>query len=323
MDFRTELKLGRAPFSIDHSSKIFMAGSCFSENICTKMSELKFDVCGNPYGILFNPASMASMLSDLAAGRVYARADIRNENGLWFSWKHHGSFSGADPQEVLSGINDAAMAGAKALAAADYIILTFGTAWIYRLASTGEVVANCHKMPAELFVRERLTAEGIVDMYAPLFEGVFKGKKVIITVSPVRHLKDGFAENSLSKAILRVAAEDLTAVYRNACYFPALEIVADDLRDYRFYADDMVHPSASAVAYIWEKFSGWALKENSREMLPRLEKLSAAMGHKMMRPGGEAGRAFAHKMLSLAEELQALLPESDFSEEKSYFSSML
>lgn len=323
MEFRTEISLGRAPFGIGHSSKIFMAGSCFSENICAKMSSLKFGVCGNPYGVLFNPASIATMLSDLAAGRVYGSGDIRNEGGLWFSWKHHGSFSGTDPEQALSDINEAAARGAEALAVADYVILTFGTAWIYRLASTGEVVANCHKMPADMFVRERLTVEGIIDLYRPLFDGILKGKNVIITVSPVRHLKDGFAENSLSKAILRVAAEELTARYANAYYFPALEIMADDLRDYRFYADDMVHPSATAVAYIWKKFSGWALDERSWEILPKLEKLASAMGHRVLRPDDEAAKTFARKMLSLVGELEARLPDTDFSAEKFRFSSML
>lgn len=323
MDFRTEIRLDRAPFAIDHSSKVLMAGSCFSENICAKMSGLKFDVCGNPYGVLFNPASIASMLSHLAERRGYTAADLQNESGIWFSWRHHGSFSGTDPKDVLSGINAAAVRGAEALAAADYVILTFGTAWIYRLASTGEVVANCHKMPSGMFVRKRLTVEEIVNMYKPLFEGALKGKKVIVTVSPVRHLKDGFAENSLSKAILRVAAEELAAGYSDAHYFPALEIVADDLRDYRFYADDMVHPSVAAVAYVWEKFSGWALDERSRMVIPKLEKLTAAMSHRVLHPGNEVAKAFARRMISLSEELQALLPESDFSGEKSYFSSML
>lgn len=323
MDFRTEIKLGKASFGIDHSARIFMAGSCFSENICRKMADVKFEVCGNPYGVLFNPASIASMLTDLTARRSYDRGELAEKGGLWFSWKHHGSFSGGVPAQVMAGINEAAARGADALAASEYVILTFGTAWVYRLLATGETVANCHKMPAGMFARERLSAGDIADMYDPLFAGILKDKKVVLTVSPVRHLKDGFEENSLSKAVLRLAVGELMSRYGNVCYFPAFEIMNDDLRDYRFYADDMVHPSARAIDYIWEKFSGWAFDPRSQELLPKLEKLSSAMNHRVLNPAAEENKVFAAKMASLAHELESLLPETDFSREKSYFSAML
>lgn len=322
MDFRTEIKPEPVPFRISHSSVGFMAGSCFAENIYLKMSAAKFNVAANPTGILFNPASIAGMITSLADGRKFTHSDLRSDGDVWFGWQHHGSFSDVYAEVALDNMNEAARMGAAALAGADYAVITFGTAWIYRLAETGEVVANCHKQPSGLFVRERLTAGEITGMYGALLEGPLAGKNVIFTVSPVRHLKDGLEENSFSKAILRTAVGELVGKYDNAHYFPSFEIMNDDLRDYRFYAEDMVHPSGTAVDYIWKKFADWVFDGHSRELLPRLEKLSSAMKHRVMNPGSDANLRFRDVMLAHIEELQKELPAADFSDELAYFSAI-
>lgn len=321
--FRTELTIERPRPFIDHSESGFLAGSCFSENISRKLREAKFRVASNPMGVLFNPMSIHSMFAALVEGKVFAADDVQCDgSGLWFSWSHHGSFSGMDRDKVLEDMNEAAAEGANALERASYVIVTFGTAWIYRLAATGAVAANCHKQPAEMFTRHRLSVEEIVAAYSELLDGVLRDKKVIFTVSPVRHLKDGFAENSLSKSILRVAIAELVEKYDNADYFPALEIVCDDLRDYRFYAADMVHPSAVAVDYIWEKFTQYAMPPATTTLLPRIDKLVRAAEHRVMNPESAANAAFREKMRHYAAELQREHPELDLRAEIEYFSKI-
>ncbi len=316
MDFRTELSIARRQPFIDHSRNGFLAGSCFSENISQKLRSAKFPVASNPFGVLFNPMSIHAMFGALESGRIFTASDLHHDNGLWFGWLHHGSFSGADRDLVLHNMNMAAAEGGRA----SYVIVTFGTAWIYTLADTGRVVANCHKQPAAAFSRHRLTIDEIVTAFGELLQGVLKDKKVIFTVSPVRHLKDGFAENSLSKSILRVAIGELVEKYANADYFPAWEIVTDDLRDYRFYAADMVHPSPVAVDYVWEKFAEYSMTDETLALLPRIGKLVKAAEHRVMRPLSEENAAFREKMLAHANELLREVPELDLGDELDRFS---
>ncbi len=322
MIFRTELTIERQRPFIDHSQSGFLTGSCFSENISRKLRGAKFRVASNPFGVLFNPMSIHAMFGALSARKVFTTDDLCSDGGLWFGWSHHGSFSGEERDGVLKNINEAAAEGASALEEASYVIVTFGTAWIYRLTGTGVVVANCHKQPSAMFDRRRLTVDEIVAAFSELLDGVLKDKKVVFTISPVRHLKDGFAENSLGKSILRVAIGELVEKYGNAGYFPSWEIVCDDLRDYRFYAADMVHPSDVAVDYIWEKFAEYAMTSDTAALMPRIEKLTKAMGHRVMNPGSAADRAFREKMRLYAEKLQNELPEIDFSAELDYFSEI-
>lgn len=262
------------------------------------------------------------MLQRLLQGRLYTEGELNDSDGVWFSYDHHGSFSRSTPHEVLYAINRAMDSGTEALAAAGYLILTWGTAWIYRLAESGRVVANCHRQPASCFVRERLSAADIVNRYAALLEGALAGKQVLLTVSPVRHLKDGFAENSLSKAVLRTAAAELTGRFPNVFYFPSFEIMNDDLRDYRFYAEDMVHPSPQAVDYIWEKFVAFSMRNSTLALLPEIEKLAAAVSHRIINPNGIAVERFARNSLELIGRLRMQLPGVDFGSEEEYFRNL-
>lgn len=319
MEFRTEITVVRSPFTVAHDRRGFAVGSCFAEHISSRMEALRFPLTANPTGILFNPASIAAMIRRLDEGRPYTLDELFEAGGLWHSYDHHGSFSHTSADETLAGINAAFRDGAEALRRADYVMLTFGTAWIYRLAADGRIVANCHKVPAAAFVRERLRPEAIVAEYDALLRGPLAGKQVLLTVSPVRHVKDGLVENSLSKAVLRCAAADLAERWPNVWYFPAYELLNDDLRDYRFYAPDMTHPSQQAIDYVWERFVHFAMDDGTAALLPRLERLRTALGHRTLHAGSEGEAVFRRRSLELIDDLQRALPQIDFSAERRHF----
>ena len=265
MQFRTVIDIKSFDRKIDHSSRILSLGSCFADNIARRMQRAKFRVEASPTGILFNPESIARAVERFAASESPAREELRHDGERYFGYDFHSAFADADPERALAAMREAARRGADALRRADTVIITFGTAWIYRLRENGEVVANCHKQPQSLFARELLAADRIADSYAKLLEGPLADKHVIFTVSPVRHLGDGAERNSLSKAVLRVAVGELASRFPDADYFPSFEIMNDELRDYRFYADDMTHPSQTAVDYIWERFGATAFAESARD----------------------------------------------------------
>ena len=247
MKFRTEITPHPLRESIAYSSRIFAMGSCFAENISERLQRAKFRVVSNPTGIMFNPASIAASLERFAKGRPYAAEEFTHADGRWFSFDAHTSLSGKTAEEALAKMNCAVQAGHEALERADWVILTFGTSWIYELNATGRVVANCHKRPQSHFTRRRLSADEIVGMYDRLMTGLLREKNVIFTVSPVRHVGDGLEGNSVSKAVLRVAVDEIVGRHDNAFYFPSYEIVNDDLRDYRFYDRDLVHPNSKGA----------------------------------------------------------------------------
>ena len=290
MQFRTVIDIKSFDRKIDHSSRILSLGSCFADNIARRMQRAKFRVEASPTGILFNPESIARAVERFAASESPAREELRHDGERYFGYDFHSAFADADPERALAAMREAARRGADALRRADTVIITFGTAWIYRLRENGEVVANCHKQPQSLFARELLAADRIADSYAKLLEGPLADKHVIFTVSPVRHLGDGAERNSLSKAVLRVAVGELASRFPDADYFPSFEIMNDELRDYRFYADDMTHPSQTAVDYIWERFGATAFAESARRAAERAERIAEAAEHRPFDPR-EIGRA--------------------------------
>lgn len=255
MKFRTEIDIAPLHTRIGYENRTLALGSCFAEQIGVRLARAKFRVTVNPTGILFNPLSIVEALRSYPT--PVGREELHCDGGRWFHFGFHGDFAAPTADEALQRMNAARQAGAEALDTADRVVLTLGTAWVYERG--GEVVANCHRQPAAQFMRRRLTVEEVTEALAAAIEGPLAGREIILTVSPVRHLGDGLAGNAASKATLRLAAEQLTERYASVSYFPAYEILTDDLRDYRFYADDLVHPSPQAVAYIWEKFSAAAL----------------------------------------------------------------
>jgi hypothetical protein len=217
----------------------------------------------------------------------------------------------------------AVKAGADAFSRAEVVIITFGTAFAYRLNKSGEVVANCHKQPQSIFTRQMLSVDSIIQRYTKLLQGALSDKRVIFTLSPVRHLGDGLEQNSLSKATLRVAIADIVSSNKNAEYFPSYEIMMDELRDYRFYADDMAHPSKVAVDYIWERFSECAFSGDTLELIKRIAQITSATEHHPFNPQGDAYRNFCQQMLQKIATLELSHPTLDFTTEKEHFKRYL
>ena len=315
MKFRTEIDKPQLKGRIDYNSKIVTLGSCFAENITKRLAAAKFCVKHSPVGILFNPASIASTLTAFAERSAVDCGRIVRRSEGWVSLDCHSELTMPTEEEAIKTLQNAIDEGHKLLRSATCVIITFGTAWVYEHIATGRVVANCHKQPSREFCRRRMSVEEIVALFKPLMEGVLRDKHVIFTVSPIRHTADGLTENCVSKAILRLAADTLSSTYDNADYFPAFEIVTDDLRDYRFYAEDMVHPSAQAVEYIWQRFIESALADSAVELLPKVEKIVAAATHKPFNPNSEEYATFCKRYLKEAQRLSMI----DFSAECEVF----
>lgn len=300
MTFTTPIHIPHAQQEIAYRQRLLLVGSCFSDHIAQKLAEHYFQVTANPFGTLYNPLSIARCLEILASEEENTEAEyqIRN-NGLYHSLLHHGRFSHADQKQFTQGIQQSISSGRKALQEADILILTFGTAWVYEYE--GKVVSNCHKLPASTFVRRRLSVEEIVSTYKRILSlPVMQSKRVIFTVSPIRHLKDGLHDNQLSKATLLLAIESLGCEY-----FPSYEIMHDELRDYRFYADDMLHPSAVAVNYILQRFADTYFSPATRQESTVLHQLYTDLHHRPLHTDSEAYRTF---LTATEQKRQSLLP---------------
>lgn len=315
MKFRTEVHIEQFAKPLEYSSEILSIGSCFADEIAARLRRAKFRVTTSPVGILFNPASIADALNHFAECRTVSAEEIFARDESWFSFDAHSALDRPTKEQAIEAFNDAIQRGHEAIMRADTLIITFGTAWVYTLNATGKVVANCHKVDQSQFSRRRLSVEEITAMYRPLIEGALRGKQIILTVSPVRHLGDGAEQNAVSKATLRLAADALCEQFDNVRYFPAYELLNDDLRDYRFYADDLVHPSKAAVEYIWEKFSTAALSAQTREQMARVMRIVAAAEHRPQNPHSTGYADFCRRNI----EAIGQLPMVDFSEETAFF----
>ena len=271
MEFRTTVKTGENRGWLHHSDKVLLLGSCFSDNIGGKLSAALFNATVNPMGTLYNPMSIAHGVHQLIDCTPVAGKDLFMQGGVWNSFDFHSRHSLPDKQATIDRMNQRIEQGHQALKDARLLTVTLGTAIVYRLKSTGEVVANCHKVPQHEFERKMATVSEMVaelDRMLTRLHEFNPELRVILTVSPIRHIADGLDTNSLSKASLRVAIQEAMARHRDYCdYFPAYEIMMDELRDYRWWAEDMVHPSAQAVDYIWERFIDFALPEGERQTL--------------------------------------------------------
>ena len=324
---KTQIK----PFSekIDHQSSIFSIGSCFADNMAKRLNSLKFDVASSPTGILFNPESIALAIERFAAyndgdsSALPQRNELHYDNGLWFHYDFHSAFSNSDSDKALEQMQEAVKLGAEALKRADTVIITFGSAIIYRYNENQQVVANCHKQPQRFFSKEMLDVESIAERYIKLCLNSLADKRIIFTVSPIRHLSDGLEINSLSKAVLRVALDRIAQHADNVTYFPAFEIMNDELRDYRFYAEDMTHPTLLAISYIWERFTQAAFSDETTKLIAQIEQIATDVAHRPFNPSSEAYKTFCIKNLARIEELNTEYPLLDFTEEKRHFSKYL
>jgi hypothetical protein len=324
--FRTTFDIPKGDRPIDYTRKILLLGSCFAENMGDKLVQNKFQTLINPFGILHNPYSIANSIGVLISGNKYKESDLFEFNGVWNSFSHHSRFSGVDREVCLKNINTGIEQGTAFLKQADYLIITFGTAWVYQLKKSGEVVANCHKLPTGEFNRNRISESYIVEKCLSVFKILSdqnRDLKIILTVSPVRHLKDGLVENQLSKATLLMAVHKLVSEFEAVSYFPSYELMMDDLRDYRFYADDMVHPSPLAIEYIWENFKNSWINPNVYGIMKEVTKIRQAMDHKPFFMESESHQSFIKNQLMNIGQLGEKHPEIDLSIEKEYFERQL
>ena len=307
MIFKTEIQIPSFDFKISHQDKIMMMGSCFAENIAEKMQSTGFYIYTNPFGILYNPASISRNIQTIVYSQKYAVSHLFEYQGLYHSFDHHGKFSGSSPANCVDKINKEVEDAKNYLKTASVLVITFGTAFVYTLKSTGAIVANCHKLPEKTFNRKRLSVSEIVEDWKVLIHLLQQYNpelKIVFTVSPIRHWKDGAHENQLSKSTLLLAINELITQYAHCYYFPSYEIMMDELRDYRFYADDMLHPSDLAIEYIWEKFSHAFFEKKTLELINEWMKIKQALEHKPFNRDSEQYKSFlAQTQLKLKEFL--------------------
>lgn len=319
MNLQTKITVAAPDFLIDYNSRLMMLGSCFAENMGSKFSYYKFDVDVNPCGIIYNPLSVANVLRLLVEGKRFEKNDLREVGGKWVSLFHHGAFSSADPDECLHRINDRLTKATGELRTLDLLVITWGTAWVYKYIPENIIVSNCHKIPSREFERSRLSVEDIVREYLVLIERLREinpGLRILFTVSPIRHWKDGAHGNQLSKATLLLAIDRLREEIQHVYYFPAYEIVLDELRDYRFYAEDMLHVSGFTVDYIWERFLYSFISPEVFGLMNQIGRINKGVAHRPFEPQSEEYQRLVKKMLAEIAMISRSYPMIDFSEEK-------
>ena len=327
MTFRTVFSSLPATFQLQHTHRMLMMGSCFTEHIGQYLQDRKFRVLCNPFGIVYNPYSIGFALESLWAQNAHAFiGEIFENQGVWNSWSFHSAFAHPNQKTAEAGMLAAFNAARESLFQTDVLLLTLGTADVFTLRESNQMVANNHKMPAALFSHNRMSVQAIVDQYSQLFTKLRNNRpdlKIILSVSPVRHLRNGLIENQRSKAVLTLACETLEQQLPEISYFPAYEILLDDLRDYRFYAEDMLHPNPQAVAYIWETFEKMYFSEPTRLLNQAIEKILAAKQHRPFHADTPAHKAFAQKQLEQILILEKTNPMLDFQSEKDYFKALV
>jgi hypothetical protein len=305
---------------LNHRQRMLLMGSCFATNMGERLRASGFKVDVNPFGVLYNPLSIAEALRQLMDGKRYAKADLTQAGGLWHSSMHHGSFSSASPDEVLANINNRLeQAGQMLRGGLDRLLLTFGSAYVYTDKASGQVVSNCHKRPEREFTRRRVSVAEVVSTYVPLIDMLLllnPQLRIIFTVSPIRHVRDGLSANQLSKSTLLLAADELCSRYRDVCfYFPSYEVMMDELRDYRFYADDLVHPSPLAEEYIWQRLSETLFTAETRKVAAEVESLNKSLQHRPLHPDSAEYNRFLGQIVLKMKLLTEKYPylELDYS----------
>ncbi len=318
MKFSTPVTFFSVQQSISHDAKLLILGSCFAENMGEKLTYNKFNTIVNPFGIIYNPISIAKSLAHILNESTFKEDDLLFFNDKWLSLQHHGSFSNSNKAECLQTINQSINSSNKQLKKANYLFVTFGSAWVYEHEKHG-LVANCHKIPAKHFTKRLLKVEEIVAAYTSLIKNVKSSNadiNIVFTVSPVRHAKDGLWENNLSKAVLHLSIKELIENFDNCTYFPAYEIVMDELRDYRFFKDDLVHPTNLAVNYVWEKFAMSYFSKETIVLMGNIQKIKQAATHKPFNFNSEKHQQFIKNQLAIIQELTTQFPHLNFGEEK-------
>ncbi len=327
MNFRTQVQIPKSEFTIDHSTKMMLFGSCFSENIGLRLLEHKFNVVKNPFGILFNPLSITSAINRILSKIEFSENDLVAGNDLFHSFMHHGSFSGISKKEILDNINNHYFKALSVIESTDIFMITFGTSYVFKLKADDSIVSNCHKFSADNFQRFRLTIEDIVDEWNSLInilKNLNPKVKFIFTVSPIRHWKDGAHDNQISKSILHIAIEKLKYLYPDKVfYFPSYEIMIDELRDYRFYEEDMMHPNNIALNWIWEQFSNTYFSNKTLNINNEWSKIRKSLKHRPLHSDTDSYRKFVLSILNKIDVFSTKYPAIDCSSEKQFAQNLL
>ena len=319
MDFRTILPIYEQDLKIEHQSGVCLIGSCFAEHIGQKLNEIKFKMLQSPFGILYNPFSIAKSLERIITNQPFEKSDLVEHNGLWVSFEHHSRYADLNASLALKKMNDSLNAAHHFLKDAKVLFISLGSAKIYRLKETEQVVANCHKFPAVSFDYALAGKKDIVTTLANAMEKLkdFNPQiHIIYTVSPVRHLKDGFLENQLSKSTLLLAVKALQRGNKNVNYFPSYELLLDDLRDYRFYESDMVHPNKLAIEYIFNYFNQIYFKGSTRVIIQQVQKINKAVNHRPFNLEGAQYQAHLNQTLKKIQDLKSKYPFIFFEKEE-------
>ena len=331
MQFQLPIEIKSLPAPITYHDKILLIGSCFTEHIGNALSELKFSVLQNPNGILFGPDAVCKSLHSYIGNKKFTEADLFQLNEVWNSWQHHSRFSNINSSEAVRIINESQQAAHDFLKQADWIVITLGSSFSYRLSAQADAatqsledgVANCHRAPAIWFTKEMLSIDEIQSMLEDCLKQLkeFNPKlKFIFTVSPVRHIRDGVVENNRSKARLIEALYYMETKFESAFYFPAYELVIDVLRDYRFYDIDLVHPNYPATEYVLEKFATSCIDEQAQQLMQEVKKIVIARNHKAFQPETKAHQRFLIDYFEKTRLLQEKFPFLKLKEELVYFS---
>lgn len=313
MQFRTKISIPKSNNPIDYNSRIVSLGSCFAENMAEKLDYFKFQSTCNPFGIIFNPVSIEKMIYRMVNQFFYTENDIFFHNERWHCYEVHSDWSNSSKEEFLENLNAVLSTSLIQLFQASHIIITYGTSWVYRNIESNAIVANCHKVPQAAFSKEILSVETIensIKNTIDLIQKVNPKTNVVFTVSPVRHLKDGFVENQQSKAHLITAIHQILKLKSEILnYFPSYEIMMDELRDYRFYAEDMLHPNRVAIDYIWERFSETAISGESHSIMEEVHGIQKGLQHRPFNPSAESHIKFEE---ILGEKITKLVSQYSF-----------
>ncbi|MCU7550832.1 GSCFA domain-containing protein [Chitinophagaceae bacterium LB-8] len=340
MEFMLNINLPKAEKLIHHQHHILSVGSCFTEHIGNALTNMKFQVLQNPNGILFDPVSVCSSLVSYIRNKQYSGEDLFYLNELWQSWQHHSRFSGMDKDRVLEKINRSQNHAHHFLKEADWLIITLGSAFNYRLKddesrsvgipqisvlTNGGAVANCHRAPSQFFQKNLLSITEIIENLDNTIHQLFHFNKklnIIFTISPVRHIRDGVVENNRSKARLIEAVHHMVNKFNRLYYFPSYELVIDVLRDYRFYDIDMVHPNYPATEFVLQKFQQTFMSEETIALSEEVKKIVIACKHRSANPATEGHKKFLRSYLEKVENFKKLYPYMDFEKEIKYFSNV-
>jgi len=325
-NFRTYITIPASKDKLSYSTKSQFIGSCFTENTGEKLKRYKFPVDVNPFGIIYNPVSVKNSLDILIKKKRFTKKDLLYHDERWFSFYHHSIFSDPDYTTCLKKINDRISYSSDFLKEARFLFITFGTAWVYKHKQTDKVVSNCHKIPDNEFVRQLLGYNEIVSEYSQLIKKLTEYNpniRIIFTVSPIRHWKDGAFGNQVSKATLLLAINELKNRFPNVDYFPAYEIIMDELRDYRYYAEDMIHLNNTGEKYVWDRFIETYIRRFAQGIMNDIEKVLKAMEHKPFNPESESYRNFVKNNLGKIYALKVRHKQIDLSKEEAFFKSKL